>query len=260
MARLLVALMFVTGCGGGVAAVEILPAADGGGGAVTEGAEAGSSSGSGERDAGVRDSALRDAPAEADPPLEAVPSRQTVTFQISNSSGAERWVALDTGSQEYSPISCEGYGLMRANSPLHRLPGFQCGCECPNPGSPRYSLKRVPAGGSLTVTWDARALAARAYAVDCSLQGWPNGGKVTMSRVALRPVEAGPIDATFAVLPAVPADCRAGASPDTAECGGPSGYAPGMFGPFAQTCRPAPLRVSFVLPAAGDLSVPVSLP
>lgn len=179
-------------------------------------------------------------------PVRESPSVASVRFRLASGGG---WVV--TRGAFCAPFSVERVG----GGPVALGTGFQCVCECPNPGPARVETAQRP---SMTteLTWDGREVATCTRAVDCATRGFP--GSVVLERQgASRPVTAGRYRATFAVLDELPAGCTARMD-GTASCsttpGFPSGSPPSSYDrcPSSRT-----VSVEFDLPASGEAVVNV---
>jgi hypothetical protein len=142
----------------------------------------------------------------------------TVTFRIHNPTTSDRWVVTQGWF-------CDAWGLELGNSaspvPLHL--GFQCLCECPNPGEPYVmQLHRVGPGATYDhpVTWDARTLVTCTEPWDCSAHGWPGMGVQQQLVSGGGAAPPAPYRIGVLVEPSVPAHCTASA--DDATCGPPA--------------------------------------
>lgn len=197
-----------------------------------------------DRDAATDSLVVKETPKEID-------SRQTVTFAVKNTSSADRWVVLR--GLFCTALSIDGLSLQT---------GFSCGCECPNPGSPRVeTYRRVAPGATYEVTWDARALVTYEETLDCSTWG-PSAMPVKITRGVLQPVRAGTYTASIALEETVPSSCTV--TGDEANCpftyggyGGSSGAPPGAIASLCESTKTA--TSTFVLPESGDVVVPVTL-
>ena len=210
-------------------------------------------------DAPITDAPPADVPADAPLPMDVIvpsdiASRQRVRFlfnQALGGDGGTAWVV--TAGWQCGGLAIDGIAL--------GLP-FQCLCECPNPGGPALTEAHAVPLASATpyaVEWDARSLVVYTVPYDCSTHGWPGAGIQQERHAVGQPVAAGHYVAHFVVLGALPSGCVA--NPDgTATCpmhfGGPGFPFGGSYGlcPGGTT-----LDVPFDLPAAGDVTVPVTV-
>src|SRR5207245_5342941 len=101
---------------------------------------------------------------------------------------------------------CDAAGIFTVSasgveSEVPQTLGFQCLCECANPGSPYVQIwQRIPSPGSYTATWDARQLVMYSEPYDCSQHGWP-GGMVQQQQFGVRqPVGPGRYRISYDVL------------------------------------------------------------
>ena len=184
-------------------------------------------------------------------------SRQSVAVVVTNNATADRY--LVTAGNWCDPYSFS----FSQQAPLALNLGFQCLCECPNPGPARPGgLHRLAPGESFTLTWDARSLTTCSQSVDCATMGWPGLGSAPEVKGAKSPVAEGSYWVSVAALTAVPAGCFGDGT--TFSCtmtgsgpGSPSGNLPSAV----QTMCPGDVGGSavFTLPATGDTSVAVSI-
>jgi hypothetical protein len=185
-----------------------------------------------------------------------VPSQQTVHLVVTNASGADRYL-VTAGN------FCDPYAVSFSHQAAMPLSlGFQCLCECPNPGPARAAaLHRLAPGESFSLSWDARSLSTCNQPWDCGANGWPGGGIQNQIVGASRPVGPGDYSVSVGALTSVPQACSS-ADGTTYDCpmgfGGPP---PGPFpGPIATMC-PADVSAvgGFVLPAAGNVDVAIAI-
>jgi hypothetical protein len=204
-----------------------------------------------------------DAPSSADAatacgPGASVPSRQTVEVVVTNQAAADRY--LVTAGTFCDPFSVS----FSQQNALPLTLGFQCVCECPNPGPARpATLHRLAPGESFTLRWNATALTTCTETVDCAAMGWKGLGTASQLVGASAPVGPGPYGVSVGALAAVPQGCFGDGT--TFNCpmswGGGNPGGPNGIPPAIQTVCPADAfaSVSFELPASGDVSVPVAL-
>jgi hypothetical protein len=220
------------------------------------GASTGGASGSGGRstggtpsDSGVGGDA-GGTTADASPPPTEVPSAQTVTFKVTNASGADRYVVTggnNCTSLELDKLADGGQSIV----PL--MIGFQCPCECPMPGSARpTAFRRVAAGESFDVTWDARGLTTWRQSIVCQNGGpFPPRASSVVAGV-LQPVDAGRYRITLGVESTLPAGCQ-GSGPDY-RCD--VSYASNETSEIAPRCLTSSnAATEFSLPVSGDVVV-----
>jgi hypothetical protein len=174
----------------------------------------------------------------------------TVTFVVTNTSGADRYVV--TQGQSCDPLAIAGEAVSLPHT---------CICDCTNPAVPSFTLTPVSAGHSTAVTWDGRHLVPWMAYVSCSgLGGLPPTCAFVPSG-ALQPIPASPQTVSIAyatqVTPGAASGCQvvAGgfvcskATTDT-QCGTGAGDAPAL----------QLVTQSFIVPASGDSTVQVSIP
>jgi len=175
-------------------------------------------------------------------------SRQTVTFDITNGAAADRYVVT---SGHY----CDDYALSFQGTEVPRTLGFQCLCECPNPGmSFAMGYHQIAPGASYRTTWDARVLMTYSDPYDCAAHGWPGLPPTTELVGIHQPVGAGMYSVTFGVERSLPDNCQNQGSGDFL-CTGPSG----MVLPIQQICTASVQPFAFTLPPMGDITVPITL-
>jgi len=186
------------------------------------------------------------------------PSLQTVSLVVKNETVVDQY--LITEGTLCDEFAVTPVGQSKA-LPL-RL-GFQCLCECPNPGSPRPArLHRLGAGDKATLTWDARALTACSNSIDCASRGWPGGGKAQELVASYAPVTSMALEAKVAAVTALPAGCT---SADGTEFSCLSGFGPwggssSLPGPIQELCPGTKTATArFTLGAATAITVPLSL-
>ncbi|MFH1808037.1 MAG: hypothetical protein ABIJ09_04790, partial [Pseudomonadota bacterium] len=162
--------------------------------------DAGTAVDAGPGDAGDDPDATKGCP-NADPVVQALASTSSVTFEVTNQ-GANTVYLVTSG------WFCDAYAITTTSgSALPQQVGFNCGCECPNPGAPEASgFVTLEPGQSHSVTWDARRLVTYNSPVDCAAQGW---GDFCADAVAgaRQPVAQGPYAARFGYVEAIPEGC-----------------------------------------------------
>lgn len=191
---------------------------------------------------------------DAAPPIE-IPSQQTVTFEVSTAAPEGRYLV----TQGYY---CDAFGIaITGGAAIPQSIGFQCLCECPNPGAPiatRYHF--INAGQTYPVTWDARQLVTYSEPYDCAAHGWPGVPPTTQLFGVHQPV--GPTRYTAAIPNRrdLPPGCNAIAGTADFDC---SGNVPTMGAPpssIQAVCSDAAATyVDFDLPYMTNLTVPVTL-
>jgi len=192
-----------------------------------------------DRDGGV--TTTKACPAEA-------ASTQEVKFAITNGASSDRWIVL-------RGAFCTAYSIDRLAIEM----GFQCGCECPNPGSPRVeTYRRIAPGTTYELTWDARALVTCEEPLDCSEWG-PSTTPQKTTRGFLQPVKAGTYTATIAFEESLPSRCTV--SGDDANCSWTyGGYTGSLPGAIASRCEATKtVNATVTLATSGDVVVPVTL-
>jgi hypothetical protein len=218
----------VAGCGGGSGA------SSGSGG--TGGGSGGTGGGSGGGGAAM---GCDPAPAE-------VPSAQTVTVDIENTTAADRYVL--TACQDCETLLVEKQGdFGYISESLILTAAESCGCECPAP-PPGYPLgyHRVKAGDTYPARWDARTLLKCDNAQDCG-----GGSTATITTGALQPAGPGEYRISYGIVEKLPPECTQTGATDDFACTQPpqQGINPG--GGF--------FPVELTLPESGDVSAKLTL-
>jgi hypothetical protein len=213
----------------------------------------GSATGGASADSGIA-GAGGSAVVDAGPPPTEIPSTQTVTFTVTNKSRAERYVA----TQGNNCTTVEFNRLVDGGQSLVALAlGYQCPCECPAPGSARpTAFRRVGAGETFEVTWDARGLTTWRDSVTCN--DWaplpPRSG--SFIRGVLQPVGPGRFRVVLGVEATLPPGCT-GSGPDY-RCD--VNYDTNDLSELAPRCTTSSMAIAeFTLPASGDIAVPVEI-
>jgi len=195
---------------------------------------------------------------EAGPPPTEVPSFQTVTFRITNVGYSDRFVAMrgwyctPHGIDSVTDIGVRAVALQL---------GFECRCECPNPGKPYANgLHRLRLGETYEIVWDARQLITYTMSWDCAQHGWPQAGVQQIPEGVLQPVGPGRYQAVFGVEDNLPDTCP-GDGPDySCDRQGDYGFPPSFSGGVAPVCSSTHnVTAGFTLPATGNILVPVLL-
>lgn len=215
--------------------------------------------------ADVADAGLADAITPVDAPSDVqtsctLPEASTdrvVSILVTNQASSDRY--LVTGGWY-----CDSFEIRTSSGALARNVGFQCICECPNPGSAApNALRKLAPGESFTLTWDASMLATCSKAVDCSAEGWPNLPPATEVIGGSQPAPAGDYTAVAAALTALPSGCNSsdGTTYSCTSNPGPGGPGGPSAPPNPQVLCPSSVTGSapFTLPAAGNLSVAVAI-
>ncbi len=166
-------------------------------GSSTQGSSAGSQASSGV-------SSSQGVSSSGPPPVEE-PSRQRLTLTVQNVGSLDvflvtgGWYCTALAFQQQPPNTIT---WMHVPTAL----GFQCGCECPNPGPPQATqYLRLAPGTSHIVQWDARRLVTYVEQRDCSM-----GPSMHTARVVhgvLQPVTPGRFRVQMEVSQAVPQHC-----------------------------------------------------
>jgi hypothetical protein len=209
-------------------------------------------------DAGAYDDVVPVADADADADASCVmtrvpdqPSPATVNFVFTNTSAQDRYVVTDG---RYCKAFVIGDFILSTQP-------WQEQCEGPPPYV-SVTFSRIPAGGSLTVSWDARQAVAYATNVDCSPWGRPCA---PTQMASLQAVPSGSYVATFGI--ATPPDAGSPSCTGTLDrvyCG--TGQE-GGWGAFLNQCPAdafgggaSSIMQPFTVPASGTVTVPISIP
>jgi hypothetical protein len=178
-----------------------------------------------------------------------VPPTSTVDFVLTNTSNADRYVAVNG-------MLCNAYDVQGVSWP----DTFSCPCECPQPRT-FASFNRIGPGMTWPLHWDGRGAVRYTTYVDCSAQGWPGAGCQATQGAAMQPVAPGSYVAEFVVLDALPT-LRGGACQglsDVFQCdmgGAPSGLCDGKNNGVATSV----VTQAFTLRASGQTTVQVAVP
>ena len=175
------------------------------------------------------------------------PSKQTVTFHLTTSAGASRWVG-------FNGMGCSVFSIERRNPTaiVHTALASPCGpcASCPNPPSGTTVVRAVTTASSVDILWDARETTAVRETVTCG-----DGGFGSYDHAFSKPVPPGRYVARLAAFGSLPASCG------TNGICSPPVTTIEMALPYASICASdAPVEVEFDLPATGNLTVPVSVP
>lgn len=216
-------------------------------------ADAGSSAGSGGKSTSL--DAGRDASVDVAPPPAEIPSKQTVTFNITNATTSDQYVVTDGWY-------CTPFGIDKVSdggvASLFLQTGFPCPCECPAVGPPvPLTFRRIGPGESFSMTWDARDLVTYTEAYDCS-HDWPGEGVQHFLTGVAVPVNVGTYRVTFGMESTLPTACSdAGPSYRCDTQSGGGSPAPDDLAAICPTTKTA--TATFFVPAAGNVVVPVSI-
>lgn len=129
-----------------------------------------------------------------DLPLVSEPSVRSAVFEVTNDTEVDQFLVIEGFFCD--PFSVGGF--------TQRI-GFQCICECPNPGSPYASrYVRLGPGQTHTFNWDGRQLRTYVWYQDCALYGWQGAGCASVLEGARFPVDAGEYLLELLVTDALP--------------------------------------------------------
>jgi len=157
-----------------------------------------------------------------------VPSRQLVTFRLSNLGASDLWLPLrGTICQELTIDTAAGRELR-----LIPFEGMCCTCGV---AASYVEYTPLAPGAETTVTWDAREFFEYSTGDSCT----PTGSFA-------KPVSAGPYVARLQAVRSAPVGSTCSAAGDgRVNC---------------ESCEPAvEMRVPFTLPSSGDVLVPVGI-
>lgn len=201
------------------------------------------------------DSGSAGAQVDASPPPTEIPSAQTVTFHITNVSGADRYIVVmgnNCTSAEIARLADGGH------TPIPQQTGFQCPCECPMPGAALPTVFHRVGVDSVTMTWDARGLLTWRDEILCHDNPPLPPRRASVVAGVLRPVEAGTYRIALGVEPSLPAGCDGSGSGPEYRCA--VSYASNDLSDLAPRCETSTVAtVDFSLPASGDVDVSVEL-
>lgn len=189
-----------------------------------------------------------------------IASTQTVTLELTNVSNEDRFVVTQGMYCTHFGIAAEHSG---SYSTLALQMGFQCLCECANPGQPHATdYRRIAPGESWSTTWDARKLVTYSEDYDCAEHGWPGAGVQQQLQGVQQPVATGNYRWTLAVETSLPESCTPDGEGIEYSCweSAPGSYQD-MPGAIAAICPSASLlSVDFALPESGDIAVTAEIP
>ena len=191
---------------------------------------------------------------------ENIPSRQTVTFRLTNSSSSDRFIATK-GSW------CDPYSVAEgAGTPVPLTLGYQKKCDAVAKVDAIRTIQfqRVAASASFPVTWDARQLVLVGAVADCGDSGGDHDADDRINKEYLegvhQPVRAGPYSVAFAFESTLPADCLLSGDVATCPVSGPQQTLPYESLLRCPMTSGTAAMADFTLPASGDISVPVAVP
>jgi hypothetical protein len=222
-------------------------AGTGSAGSPSGGAPSGASpeGGSAASDGGVESAGGAGAQASAGATLDDEPSKQIVTFRVTNGAGALRTVVTEgVGCTELMILAAEPVAVVWTAA---AQPCGPC-AQCPNPPSGSKRVAELAAGQSVELTWDARRVVAVRETAICSGVGAP------YTRFVAAPVAPGAYRVGLSVFAATPKACAANGICD------PVVQTTQTALPDAELCS-ADMRVEadFELPAEGDVTVQLTI-
>jgi hypothetical protein len=173
------------------------------------------------------------------------PSKQTVTFEVTNGATAPRSVAIEgAGCTPFMILATDPARLVRTSA------ANPCGpcMQCPNPPSGTKRVAELAPGQSVELSWDARQVSVAQQTAMC------NGTPTPYTSVVASPVEAGSYRVRVAVFSTKPPGCSANGA-----CDPPVTTVQEAL-PYADLCSSsAQVEADFELPAEGDVTVPVTI-
>lgn len=173
------------------------------------------------------------------------PSKQRVTFEVTNDAASPRAVVVEG-------VACTPFVILATDPAgvVHTAAANPCGpcMQCPNPLSGTKRIAELAPGQSVELTWDARGLSTSQETVSC------NGSPAPYTRFTAAPVAVGTYRVRMAVFSATPSACSA-----DGICDPPVTTTRDAL-PYAELCSAdAQSETEFELPAHGDITVPVSI-
>ena len=187
-----------------------------------------------------------------------IPSRQSVTFRVTNSTSFVRYLAARSDGFFGGPY-CSSYAISQGTTNLTLAIPFQCGCECPQPHQPGITeLWSISPGQTKDLVWDARALATYSTMMTCGSLS-PPGPAFPPARVlhgVWQPVAAGNYQATLITKSTVPTSCQETNAIVSCDYWTEDQYGASLGGICDRTTT---VKADFDLPAEGDVIVPITL-
>ena len=187
-----------------------------------------------------------------------IPSRQKVTFRVTNGASAVRYLGV-AAQALWGGDSCSPYAISRGTADLALVIPYQCGCECPAPPEPGLTeLWVLSPGQSKDLVWDARVLATYSTSTACSsaYSGGPQPPPAAVLHGVWQPVDPGNYRVTLIVKSSVPTTCKV--NNEVVSCDSWSEDTPGRW--QGRLCdRTTTVNATFDLPETGDVIVPVTL-
>jgi hypothetical protein len=197
-----------------------------------------------------------DAPGDAtqctpgDPPAPVIASTAVITFQVSNSASADRFVLTQA-------TECEAYSVEGETT----LIPYQCGCQCGAVPPEQLYFTRLAPGASTTLPWDARALAMY-YSYDNCRPEKPYCSSITHG--SLQPVPAASYVVDFASAASVPSgngtNCTVVNGGDVSCIINAQIQLGGQCNPNNIGLQITTVSQSFAVPASGTVTVEVDVP
>ena len=184
-----------------------------------------------------------------------IPSRQKVTFRVTNGASAVRY--LGVSSDGLMGSYCSPYAISQGTTNLTLAIPYQCGCECPAPPAPGLTeLWVISSGQTKDLVWDARALESYSTSVSCSPAWGPFAPPAPVLYGVWQPIPPGNYQVTLIVKSSVPTACKA-----DSEVVGCDYWSEGEYGRWqGGICdRTTTVHATFDLPETGDVIVPVTL-
>lgn len=184
-----------------------------------------------------------------------LPSRQKVTFRVTNGASAVRYVGAS--SEGVMGSYCSPYAITQGTTNLTLAIPYQCGCECPVPPAPGLTeLLVVSPGQTKDVVWDARALETYSVERPCAPTWGPSAPPASVIYGVWQPALPGNYQVTLIVKSSVPTTCKANNEDVTCDYWSEDEYGKWQGGICDRTTT---VKVTFDLPETGDVIVPVTL-
>ena len=187
-----------------------------------------------------------------------IPSRQEVTFRVTNSTSVVRYLATRADGFFGGPF-CSPYAISQGTTNLTLAIPSQCGCECPQPHQPGITeLWSLSPGQTKDLVWDARALTTYSTMMTCGslYPGGPAASSVQVLHGVWQPVAAGSYQATLITKTTVPTSCQETDEIVTCDYWTEDQYGAWLGGICDRTTA---IKADFDLPAEGDVIVPITL-
>jgi hypothetical protein len=184
-----------------------------------------------------------------------LPSRQKVTFRVTNGASAVRYAGAS--SEGVMGSYCSPYAISQGTTDLKLAIPYQCGCECPAPPAPGLTeLLAISPGQTKDVVWDARALETYSVVRPCSPTWGPSAPPASVIYGVWQPAPPGNYQVTLIVKSSVPTACKANNEDVACDYWSEDEYGRWLGGICDRTTT---VKATFDLPETGDVIVPVTL-